>query len=339
MTCQRSEAAPIIHGGDLGTARRLFPDAPEPFVDLSTGINPSPYPIPRLPPEVFARLPQTAALNRLCAQAIRVYGVPAKADVVAGPGTQIILPMIASLVPPGRAGILGPTYGEYARAAELAGHTVVEVGSPEQLGNVDLAFVANPNNPDGQITAREMLVAVADRLRARNGLLVVDEAFMDVAPPNSSVAAEVTNGGIIVLRSFGKFFGLPGLRVGFAIADAEIAERLKKQLGPWALAGPAIFIAEAALADDAWQTATGLRLAAAAERLDELLSRSGLQILGGTSLFRLVSTQAGNRIFHRLGRKGIVVRHFPERPTCLRFGLPASETEWCRLRDELARAV
>src|SRR5947207_629592 len=107
--------APLGHGGDLGEARRLFPGAPEPFIDLSTGINPLAYPVPELSPEVFARLPEPAALERLCAAAAAAYGAPSPAHVVAAPGAQMLLPYVASLRPPGRAAILTPSYSEHAR--------------------------------------------------------------------------------------------------------------------------------------------------------------------------------------------------------------------------------
>lgn len=325
----------MVHGGDLDAARRLFPGAPEPFIDLSTGINPYAYPIPQLSPDVFARLPQPAAADRLCAVAARAYGAPTAAHVVAAPGTQILLPMVASLVPPGRAAVLSPTYGEYARVAALAGHAVSEVTDIEQLNDANVAFLANPNNPNGRITAKETLVALADRMRARNGLLVVDEAFMDVGPPGTSLAAEVTHGNTVVLRSFGKFFGLAGLRLGFALAGMETAARLNALLGPWAIAGPALAVAKTALADGSWAETTRVQLAVAAERLDQILLRSGLEIVGGTSLFRLAQTPSATILFDRLGRKGIVVRRFPDQPTWLRFGLPASEPDWQRLQAAL----
>ena len=117
---------PLPHGGDLGVARRLFPDAPKPFVDLSTGINPNPYPLPALPAELFARLPDAAATAHLAAAAAKLYGAPLAAHVVPAPGTQSLLGLVAGLVRRGRAAVLTPTYNEHARAARLAGHTVIE---------------------------------------------------------------------------------------------------------------------------------------------------------------------------------------------------------------------
>jgi cobalamin biosynthetic protein CobC len=328
---------PLEHGGDLGVARKLFPGAPEPFVDLSTGINPFAYPMPALPSDVFARLPEPAAIELLAAIAARTYGAPSAAHVVVAPGTQSLLSHVFALVPIGRAAVLGPTYAEHARVAGLIGHRVCETDAIEPLRDARLAVVVNPNNPDGSLLQREALLSLADDLRINEGLLVVDEAFMDVGPTGMTLAPDVGRGPIVVLRSFGKFFGLAGLRLGFALAAPEIAQRLRLALGPWAVSGPAIAAGAHALADQDWIDTTRVRLAAAAMRLDALLHQARLQVLGGTSLFRCVQSSADALVFFRLGQAGILVRRFTERPDLLRFGLPGDEPAWERLRAALHR--
>jgi cobalamin biosynthetic protein CobC len=323
--------APPAHGGDLTAARRMFPNAPEPFVDLSTGINPYPYPLPALPAESFSRLPDAAAVRRLAAVAAQAYGAPSADCVVPAPGVQILLPCVAMLAAPGRAAVLGPTYSELARAGAIAGHSVAEVSDIEQLGRADLAMLVNPNNPDGHLVSKRVLLDLADRLRAHGGVLVADESFAEVATEDISLAGEVERGNVAVLRSFGKFYGLAGLRLGFALTAPQLASRLAAMLGPWPVSGPAIAIGERALADRAWQSATTERLALAAGRLDTMLIESGLQVLGGTTLFRLTRTPRARELFDRLGRAGILVRQFAEEPAWLRFGLPAGETDWRRL--------
>jgi cobalamin biosynthesis protein CobC len=325
----------LLHGGNLVAARRLFPDAPEPFVDLSTGINPHSYPVPPLTPDLLARLPEPAALDRLAAVAARAYGAPLRDCVVAAPGTQILLTPVAGLVRPGKAAVLGPTYGEFARAAALAGHDVAEVQDIGQLRDADLAVVANPNNPDGRVFKRDELLDLSDA-RGRRGLLVIDEAFMDVGPADASLCGEVARRNIVVLRSFGKFFGLAGLRLGFALARSEIAARLAASLGPWAVSGPAIAIGEMALADDEWAKAMRMRLEGEARRLDAALAQAGIEVVGGTSLFRLVRTPAAESLFRHLGRAGILARRFPEHTKWLRIGLPGNEASWDRLFTALA---
>jgi cobalamin biosynthetic protein CobC len=199
-------------------------------------------------------------------------------------------------------------------------------------------MIANPNNPDGQVFARDKLLTLADTLRVHGGLLLVDEAFMDVGPAGASLAGDVARGNIVVLRSFGKFYGLAGLRLGFALAAPPIAARLTAVLGPWAVSGPAIAAGEIALADTAWASSTRTALAKAAARLDQTLAAAGVQVIGGTSLFRLVRSTAAKALFDHLGRAGILVRAFPERPEWLRFGLPGGETDWQRLSAALATA-
>jgi cobalamin biosynthetic protein CobC len=330
------DLAPLVHGGDFGAARKLFPGAPEPFLDLSTGINPHPYPIPQLSSDLFAGLPQPEAIARLAGIAAEAYGAPAADHVALAPGSQILAAQAAFLLARGRASVLAPTYAEHERVAELAGHNVVEVAEVEQLADARIAIVVNPNNPDGRIVAKDTLLALADRLQRRGGLLLVDEAFMDVGPDDGSLGDQVARGNIVVLRSFGKFYGLAGLRLSFALAAPKIVARLAAALGPWPVSSAAIVIGSAALADAAWWEATRTSLAEAAGRLDALLRRARLEIIGGTSLFRLVRTGEAARLFQSFGQEGILVRRFSEHPSWLRFGLPGAESGWQRLDKALA---
>jgi cobalamin biosynthetic protein CobC len=327
---------PLAHGGNLGAARRLFPDAIEPFIDLSTGINPNPYPLPRFSPDLFARLPDPGAVGAVAAAAARAYGAQSAAHVVPAPGTQILLPLVAGLVRAGRAAVLTPSYPEHARAAALAGHCVNPARELGECGDAGFVIVANPNNPDGRVFPRTALLALAKDLRRRGGVLVVDEAFMDVGPPGASLASDVACGNVVVLRSFGKFFGLAGTRLGFAIAAPALAARLRTALGPWAVSGPALAVGAKALADAIWIERTRRRMEKAASRLDAMLVGSGLDIVGGTSLFRLVRTPAAHSLFNHLGRAGIWVRAFLDHAEWLRFGLPANEAEWRRLNGAMA---
>ena len=331
------EHAPLPHGGDLDAARKQFPGAPEPFVDLSTGINPNSYPIPALASGTFTRLPGAEEREWLAAAAAEAYAATSPCSVLPIPGTQILLSHVARLVPPGEAVVLATSYAEHARAAALAGHDVSEVTAVEALGAADLAIVVNPNNPDGRVVQRDMLLAIAARLRARGGVLVVDEAFMDAGPEDVSLAPDVAAGNILVLRSFGKFYGLSGLRLGFAIASKEIIARLAATLGPWPVSGPAIAIGTQALRDHAWRTRTRATLKQAASRLATLLAESRLTVAGGTDLFKLVRTEEASALHLHLARNGILVRAFGEHPDLVRFGLPAAKVEWSRLGDALSR--
>src|SRR6201987_100813 len=326
---------PIVHCGGLAAAQRLFTDAPQPFIDLSTGINPYSYPLPQLAPDLFTRLPDPEAVAAAASIAAQCYGAPSPAHVVPAPGTQILLPLVAALVGPGRAAVVAPTYREHARAAALAGHRVTEIADLAAREAM-LVIVTNPNNPDGRLFEKNELIALAKRLATRGGLLVVDEAFMDVGPRDASIAGEVGRNPIVVLRSFGKFFGLAGIRLGFALAAPQLAARLSAALGPWAVSGPALAIGATALADRAWIEQARNHLIVAADRLKAVLLSAGIEIVGGTALFQLARMSAASDLFHHLGRAGILVRSFPEHPSLLRFGLPDGESAWARVQIAMA---
>lgn len=325
----------VEHGGSLGRAHALFPNAPQPIVDLSTGINPHHYPLIELPSEAYTRLPEPSQIAELRRVAARAYGAPSPESVVCAPGTQILLPRVAALVKPGRAAVLGPTYQEHGRAAALAGHSVREVTSFADLAEADLAIVVNPNNPDGRVIARSDLLALAGELARRGGLLVVDEAFMDVGPREESVSADIDAGGLVVLRSFGKFFGFAGVRLGFALAAQPQAKRLADELGPWAVAGPALEYGLTALADLGWQNGMRLRLSEDAARLDALFAHAGINVSEGTSLYRHFRVDPAKGLYRGLGEAGIFLRAFADRPEELRCGLPGNEAEWARLETAL----
>lgn len=324
---------PIQHGGNLARARALFPQAPEPWIDLSTGINPHSYPHSPIPSNVFARLPEPALLDELKTIAAKAYDAPSAEHVAAGPGTQILLPIVASLIQGRKAAILSPTYVEHARAARMAGFEVTETDDIQQLAAADLAVIVNPNNPTGRIVSKTDLLSLADTMRAKGGLLVVDEAFSDVSEAKS-VAGVVENGGLLVLRSFGKFYGMAGLRLGFAISHPDMVKRIEERLGPWAVSGPALHVASEALADGWWQVMMRRRLEDETARLDMLLSAAGIAIQGGTSLFRLIRDPRAQALYQHLGSHGIITRRFDERPDDLRIGLPGKE-DWLRLEDAL----
>ncbi len=324
------------HGGGLDAARAAWPDAPDPWIDLSTGINPWCYPLPPIPAQAWTRLPETAALGALHQAAALCYGAPGAEHVVAAPGTQAVIQWLPRLVPRNGVAILGPTYAEHAACWRLAGHDTMMVPDLEAaLGSgAGVVVVVNPNNPDGRVLERDTLLRAAATLGRRGGWLVVDEAFMDVDPVHS-LAADVDHPALLVLRSFGKFYGLAGLRLGFVLAAPASATILRRAIGPWAVPGPAIALASMALADRSWADRMRQRLAASARDLDDCLSRGGLALRGGTPLFRLVSHPDATQVAEALAGRGILVRRFADRPTLLRFGLPADTAALDRLRVAL----
>lgn len=327
------EETRIWHGGDLGEARALFPDAPEPWIDLSTGINPIAYPMPSLPARAFTRLPEPGDHAALEDVAARAYGVADPAHVIAAPGTQVLISLLPFLVPRGEAAVVTPTYGEHARAWRAAGHAVREIASPAQARGASALVVVNPNNPDGRVYTRGALRALAADMAARGALLVVDEAFADL-DADESLAPDLPEGAL-VLRSFGKTWGLAGVRLGFALARGDVGARLRAALGPWSVSGPALAIGRAALADGAWREDAARARRADAARLDALLALVAEGPVRGTTLFRTIDTPRAPALFDALGRAGVWVRRFQDAPSRLRLGLPGEAGAWARLEPVL----
>jgi len=321
------------HGGALDPAIARFGGMRRDWIDLSTGINPWPYPVPAIPAEAWARLPDEAALRGLREAARGFYGAPADAAVTVAPGSQALIQLLPRLVPRSQVAVVGPTYAEHARCWALAGHDVQVIRTIE-TSTAPILVLVNPNNPDGQCWTPGRLSALAERQAARGGLLVVDEAFAEVRPEISLVPYAGLP-GLVILRSFGKFFGLAGLRLGFAFGPPDVIGALDAAFGPWAVAGPALQVGRVALSDRDWAATMRARLAAAAQSLDATLSAAGLAPVGGTDLFRLVRIAEAGQRADRLGRHHILVRRFADRPHWLRFGLPPDDAALARLQAAL----
>ncbi len=322
---------PRDHGGNLDHAVAIYGGPVDEWIDLSTGINRVPYPIPRLPAAAWSQLPTWQDIDALIASAQGAYGTDASVLPVAG--AQAAIQLVPRLVAPDRAAVLAPTYNEHAAALRACGWNVDEVETVDELRGTCIAVVVNPNNPDGRAHQPEELMALADHV----DWLVVDESFAD-ATPKHSLAPLAGRAGLIVLRSFGKFYGLAGVRLGFVLGNANDLARLDELAGPWAVSGPAIAIGQAALNDRAWAGQTTARLMTDVERLDAMASAAGWDVVGGTSLFRFYQTHDASQAQTALARHRIWSRIFPWSATSVRLGLPGCEREWQRLADALADA-
>jgi cobalamin biosynthetic protein CobC len=311
------------HGGGLDGAVACFGGARADWIDLSTGINPCPWPVSRVavPEAAWTALPDRAAISALEDAARDLWQVPEGMGVLAAPGASALIARIPGLARGGRVHIPQPTYNEHAAAFAGHGWTVCA----DAAGPVEARVIVHPNNPDGRWYGADDLAGVP--------LIVVDESFCDVAPARSLLPHLPREGGI-VLKSFGKFWGLAGLRLGFAIGDPALLARLAEGMGPWAVSGPALAIGAAALTDQDWAEATRARLAADAVRLDGLMCGAGAQVAGGTDLFRLYRVDNAEAWQARLGEARIWSRIFPWSKTLIRLGLPAPD-HWARVEGAL----
>jgi cobalamin biosynthesis protein CobC len=322
-----------IHGGRIDTATLLYPSAPQPWIDLSTGINPIAWPVPTIPLARYQRLPLGREIEQMTTAAADAYGLPANAAIVPVAGSEIAIRLLPRMIGHGRVGILTPTYGSHAAAWRDVGaevHELVALPDPN-IHDLQTLIVVNPNNPDGRAIARADLAAFVQAWTAAGRRLIVDEAFADVRPDVSLLAMPELPVGVVVLRSLGKFFGLAGLRVGFVVVREPDASAWRRLLGDWPVSGPACEIATQALRDAAWIAATRARLAADRERLDGIIGRVGLKLLGGTDLFGLFEGPDGIDLLDQFARAGILIRSFAAAPRRYRFGLPADEAAWRRL--------
>ena len=313
---------PRDHGGGIDAAVRRHGGSRIGWVDLSTGINPLPYPVPKLSDGAWHALPDTAAMDALCSAARRFWNVPDTADILAAPGASPLIAQIPSLCPPGVAHIPGPTYNEHEAAFRQHGWTISETSSAQAQ------VLVHPNNPTGKFWSDAEFPASAAKLT------VIDESFCDVAPDKSLMPYAAYDGAII-LKSFGKFWGLAGLRLGFAIGDQDHIARLRDLLGPWAVSGPSLEIGAKALNDIPWADATRARLSTDSARLDQLMLSAGAHLAGGTPLFRLYKVDDAQHWQNRLAQHHIWSRIFPYDAQWLRLGLP-HPLHWPRLEAALA---
>ena len=324
------------HGGDLARAEAAYGRPRQGWLDLSTGVNPHPYQLPPFPSSSLTRLPEPPDLESLLRTARQAYEWPEDVPVVAGPGAQAMIQLLPYLRVRGSVAVVGRTYEEHAYVWARAGHEVT-ICDMQTAEDSDVVVLVNPSTPFGRTTSPEKLQKLAERLAEREGLLVVDETYADVAP-EVALGGRLSSRGVVVLRSFGKFFGLPGLRLGFAAGDQEMVSELAGELGPWPVSGPALVSGLTALADEAWIATMRLRLTVDAMRLDGVLAHAGFTGLSGCDLFRAGRHPRAAAVHESLARAGVWCRRFDDRPDCLRFGLPGDDEAFERLDTALKAA-
>ena len=305
------------HGGGLDAAIAQWGGAHSDWLDLSTGINPTPYPIGDFPTQAWAALPDSGAQNALLDAARAFWNVPDDAAILAAPGASALIARMPALRVAGGVDIPAPTYNEHAAAYLAQGWRITD-------RHPDARVLVHPNNPTGKLWSEDDLTTQ---------FTVIDESFCDVTP-SASLVHTASQPGRVVLKSFGKFWGLAGLRLGFAIAHPDTISRLADLTGPWAVSGPALHIGARALRDEVWATKTRQRLAKDTERLDGLMSKQGATLVGGTTLFRLYEVDDAVAWQNRLASRHVWSRIFPYSKTFLRLGLPAPD-KWDHLESAL----
>jgi len=312
---------PAEHGGGLDHAIDNYGGVRADWLDLSTGLNPVPYPVPDLLAQSWTDLPDHAAHAALIAAARAFWQVPDMLTILAAPGASALIARLPYLRAVGHAQIDPITYNEHGHAFRAAGWRVSERPSNTRV-------VVHPNNPTGEFCSLG-----AGSLKS-GGLTVIDESFCDETPARSLIQLAMQP-GVVVLKSFGKFWGLGGVRLGFAIGTGPTLAPLADLIGPWPVSGPALKIGTEALRDIGWAERTRIRLAADAHRLDGMLNPFG-HLVGGTGLFRLFDIAGAASLKEHLCRHHILVRDFSYAGGWVRFGMPGSPDDWGRLQAALS---
>jgi len=326
----------LIHGGQLQKVAKQFNIAPENWLDLSTGIAPFSYPIPAIPEQLYQALPQSS--HDLVTAAKRYY---AANSLLVTNGSQAIIKLLPTLWREQNqysTTVYLPEQGykEHALAWQTAGFTPCwyqdELPELTEIADNSVLVIINPNNPTGQLYQQTMLINYQAKLAKCGGLLVIDEAFIDVIKPCQSMTSVISNDkNTLILRSFGKFFGLAGIRIGFLIAEETWLAKFSEHLGPWQVNGPAQFIAQKALLDKNWQEKQQRKLKALTVRLRATLAENLpyelITKILGTDLFQTVYFKTGVDVEHyyiALCQQGVYVRLTDDKHA-LRFGLAKEE--------------
>ncbi|GHA56185.1 threonine-phosphate decarboxylase [Amylibacter ulvae] len=308
------------HGGGLDAAMAQFGGTRDHWLDLSTGINPIPYPIGDIPMDSWTRLPDQDGDNTLINAARKFWHVPNGANILASSGVSQIIAMLPQIASGANFQIAKPTYNEHEAAFVHAGFTL--------NNSAPVKIYVHPNNPDGKTHV------IDDNTLKNADLIIIDESFCDICPSESLVKF-ATRPNVIILKGLGKFWGLAGLRLGFAIGHPANIQKLRNLIGPWAVSGPAQYIGARALDDTDWITKTRKRLQTDAFRLDKIAIASGLGIIGGTDLFRLYKTNDAVSFQKHLAQNYIWSRIFPYSSEWIRLGLPGQPDHWAQIESAL----
>jgi threonine-phosphate decarboxylase len=325
---------PTIHGGDVDGVARAYGVPADRLIDFSANINPMGPPkraLMRLAREAADRQiltrypdPDYAELRRVLAAALRV---PAAGVTIANGSVALIGAVIRAIAP--RECLLAtPAFGEYLRALQASGCRVRRLPLDAARGfeldgdllidaltkhRPPLCVLTNPHNPSGALTRRLQMLRVLDRSIHTKARLVVDEAFMDYVPTETLVAEAARSEHLVVLRSLTKFYGMPALRIGYAVSSPRMAARIAAQLPPWPVTTIAASAAAAAVQDQQYARRTLVSVADQRRWLSQALGTIGVAVYPSVANFLLVRLPAtaptSTRVRARLiTDAGVIVR-------------------------------
>lgn len=304
----------------------------EELLDFSANINPLGLPdsvqqalVAALPHIIHYPDPEALALK---AAISRRFGVDER-QITVGNGATELLYVLCHMFRPQRVLVTAPTFSEYERAARACGaamdylyldpaesFAIAPEKIAQRLPQTDILFLCNPNNPTGQVLPREkveQIIALAEKMRV---LVVVDESFLPFLPDEGALSCRSLlprYSNLVILQSLTKLYALPGLRLGFALADSAICAMLDKGKDTWSVNSLAQAAGTTALADEAYRRESLATVGAAREAFCAgLRGIPGVEPLEGSANFILVNIAgtafSSARLRLALAEKGILVR-------------------------------
>ena len=286
----------ISHGGALDAMKRRHPDFQGNWIDLSTGICPYSYP-PLISDDEKIKwqyLPSSDLYNALQEKAAVYFSVPAS-HVLPIAGVQSFINILPSIT----AGdaifyIRKFTYAEYAHKVKSFGKKLVYFQDFDALKNLcvpanskgknspdmsaKIIIICNPNNPDGDIFSNDDFNILCNNLQPHD-ILIIDEAFMDLFPEKSATKLIEKYHNLIILKSFGKFFGLAGVRLGFCLATPDLLKYIAPFHGPWSPSTPAMQLGIKAYNDAPWVLENTAKILKISAIMQQILQNIGFKIM------------------------------------------------------------
>lgn len=327
-----------VHGGNIYAVARELNRHPDEILDFSASINPL-GPSPMVwkamvaARKLVAHYPDPSCWELRQALGQR-WGIDPE-QIVVGNGSMELIDAIPRTLNLKRLVVVHPTFSEYERAMARADGSVVTIYAKRaqdyaipldslvrlldsldskegEALSLDGLMLCNPNSPTGQTCSVEEVSYLAKLAARRRLWLVLDEAFADYCPERSVLPQAASWPRVIVLRSMTKFYALPGLRVGYAVASRSVARRLRTHLSPWSVNTIGQVAALAALGDQAHAEKSLRFMARERDRFASLLrALPGCQVIGPSANYIFVELPRGWRArtaTDRLRREGLLIR-------------------------------
>ncbi|GAB5046594.1 threonine-phosphate decarboxylase CobD [Thermodesulfovibrio sp. TK110] len=308
----------MTHGGDIYTVSELTGKSPYEIVDMSSSVNPLALPerikekiIEKIP--LLHKYPDTEARGFIKTIS-ELYDVPPQ-NIICGNGSTELIYLTAQALNPESVMILEPSFTEYERACQL-NEIIIErvfalnkekilkmLWKAMKKRKYGMVFICNPNNPTGWLIDKAEILKIA--FLYKDTIFLVDEAFIDFVPQESLLREVLSN--IIVLRSLTKFYGLAGLRFGYAVASSQIIEKIKRYRHPWNINSFAQWIAEEIVRDEEFKKETHEFFKIEKEFFEYSLNELKLKYFPSVANFYLIEVPKKG-IFHYMLERGILIR-------------------------------